>query len=785
MAKLIGTAPNQVPTNADLGSMAYVNKESFGGTLTDIDLSEITQKIGLVHNYVYVYDTSKDSDGGAWRHRTKHLSWYNETLNTSTRGSRREFPAVSIIALSDSGDTMTIYDADDPSLPMWMVFEAGGSQDASNLINGGGLNVAARNGVIVYSTFATVINFLTDRGRAYRDSSGSLYWNGFYAGNIAERNALAGWDEEYGSPLLVNGDVNAVNVTVRDNAPIDPVTGLPQVFIAVATDAGISYIQEGGDTIYDTTFTNFNNCGSARFVQGGLLTSNDNGSTSQRFQRVLNIVDYDNDAGSAYLGGASNATKIRMTGDRVLYGANFSYSYGNVNLTSSHKLITDNYPAIGHSGGVAQWVGDQNEFMFANTTHEFATGYQVGDCRLVTLSDTSHVDITGTELVTNGTFDSDVSGWTNAASSYTTITHSSGTMQVSASGGNARVNQGPITLVVGKTYTFSVEVTAETDDNYSFVHLGTSSGGVEYTANLTQDVGVGISSFTFTATSTSFYIQLGCLNGGTVNYDNVSLRLAEEDRSVRHDNLQIFGTVEKTVVADGADLVGYSGFNATTYLWHPINQLDIDWSTEWTLMFWSLDNGFCVSLEDQNTSSYNNTVLLLFNDTSNFVTRSHNANYNVALSDGVFGIHHIAAVYNNGRLQVYKNGEEIYSNKSNGISNLDVGLMIGARTYNGSLPYAPANQKLALLRVSATAATPEQMAKIYQEERPLFNENAKATLYGGSSFVYATAYDDRTNLLHVGTSEGRSVFQGLRRVDNTTEGVTQSISASNGLVADE
>ena len=27
----------------------------------------------------------------------RHTSWYNETLNTATRGSRREFPAVAVI----------------------------------------------------------------------------------------------------------------------------------------------------------------------------------------------------------------------------------------------------------------------------------------------------------------------------------------------------------------------------------------------------------------------------------------------------------------------------------------------------------------------------------------------------------------------------------------------------------------------------------------------------------------------------------------------------------------
>ena len=46
---------------------------------------------------VFVYDTRKDSDGGAWRKRTQNTSWYNEALNTATRGARKEFPSVAVI----------------------------------------------------------------------------------------------------------------------------------------------------------------------------------------------------------------------------------------------------------------------------------------------------------------------------------------------------------------------------------------------------------------------------------------------------------------------------------------------------------------------------------------------------------------------------------------------------------------------------------------------------------------------------------------------------------------
>jgi hypothetical protein len=92
---------------------------------------------------------------------------------------------------------------------------------------------------------------------------------------------------------------------------------------------------------------------------------------------------------------------------------------------------------------------------------------------------------------------------------------------------------------------------------------------------------------------------------------------------------------------------------------------------------------------------------------------------------------------------------------------------------------------LALWRFSATAPTAEQIAKIYEDEKILFQENAQATLYGTDDYVRALAYDDSTQLLHAGTVQGRSVFQGLRRVDNTTGAVGAAISASNGLVAED
>ena len=87
--------------------------------------------------------------------------------------------------------------------------------------------------------------------------------------------------------------------------------------------------------------------------------------------------------------------------------------------------------------------------------------------------------------------------------------------------------------------------------------------------------------------------------------------------------------------------------------------------------------------------------------------------------------------------------------------------------------------------MSASAPSDEQIKKIYNDEKHLYQENTKCTLYGSSDAVTALGYDEDTELLHVGTSSGRSDFQGLRRINNTTTAVTTAISASDDLIAEQ
>ena len=94
------------------------------------------------------------------------------------------------------------------------------------------------------------------------------------------------------------------------------------------------------------------------------------------------------------------------------------------------------------------------------------------------------------------------------------------------------------------------------------------------------------------------------------------------------------------------------------------------------------------------------------------------------------------------------------------------------------------NGSLALWRISATAPSADQIAHIYRTELPLFQASAQCTIAGSSTAVTALAYDDTSELLHVGTSWGRTGFKDLLRVDSeaTTTGALTSLSAAQGVI---
>jgi hypothetical protein len=778
MSKLIGTNPNQVPSNADLGTAAFMDKKelllSKGSSLSAIDAIIPDTTVDL-----FVYDTSKDSDGGAWRKRTQHTSWYNEKLNTTTRGKRKEFPTVAVIIIKNN--LVTIYDGDDSNMPMWMVFEGSApSWAGGHIIWSDNQAVVALNATIVVPDDeygVTVINFLKDGAHRLHSASNG----GDFKNDIEGRNTDSGYAGNNTININNNYTHKAV-MKVMPNSRVDSVTGLPVPTIAISSNGGVSVVKDD-DSVIDfvgpgspyviSKTMNFTNDGRLRLgLDGG----------GQRYyrtyiiggaDRTVNQWDPDADDGLTLYQNYAN-------GDAVMLGSNVSGANEKAIKTSSGITFFDENLSIA------------NHSLVAHTNSSYSTGWMVGDVRLATLSDTDDTNVTGGELITNGTFASNTSGWSvNSNGTFTSVS-GRGRVTNTQTGDRVRANSGAMTTVVGKHYTLSFE----TYNSGGFLHLGKTSGGVEYQTNLGLN-GSGKYTHTFVATGTEAHIQIGAsstTNGQYAEYDNISLRLAEPDRSVNSNGVQVFGTVTKTPVASGTDLVAYSGFSASNYLQQPYNSdLNFGTATDFSCSVWvnysSVGNRCIYHRGSGSTGTWGaeiiqletNSTNLSFNFSPNGFTTSYQVNTPVAnLTPGVWKL--INTVRRGNTFELWLDGVLMNSlTQAVGLSNTSAKLWIGERP-NLSRPMVGS---LSLMRWTATAPTPEQIKKIYKDEKVLFQENAKATLYGTSDGVTGFSYDDDTELLHAGTSAGRSVFQGLRRIDNTTDGVTTAISAVNGMVVEE
>ena len=239
MPNLVGIGNSQVPTNAMLGGLAY--QDSVG----EIDIEKIKAKTGDTATSIFVYDTSKDSDGGAWRHRTQHLSWYNEGAS-ALRGARKEFPAVAVLVLQSL--KLTIYDGDDPNLPMWMVVTGANNNYA---IETQATCTAALNGIVCIGCGGSghdfyYVNFLRDS--AYEYSNGG---HNRFADNIATRSSHTR-NASVSSSVIISRKINDVAMAVLPNAATDKITGLPVPTIAVATNDGVSIIKNTDGTESNT-----------------------------------------------------------------------------------------------------------------------------------------------------------------------------------------------------------------------------------------------------------------------------------------------------------------------------------------------------------------------------------------------------------------------------------------------------------------------------------------------------------------------------------------------------
>lgn len=762
-------------------------------------LSAISQSLhsGSVVKTI-VYDTSKDSDGGAWRKRCQHTSWYQEALGftgkwlgqrvstvaawavsgaaagdgfqnstdgkfytltgTSTaseifRGNVREFPAV--VAVVAESSRVVIYDLTQPTCPMWMVFKAGAG---STLYTGNVSSVAAVNGYFVFGSSSHLgeLSFVADTSRL-RNASGT----GYNLQNVAARNTTSG-PTPYGTlAAIVNANVNDVAITVLEGAPTDPATGLSVPTIAVATAAGVSVIKDDGSIVNSSHTTS---CSRVSIVDTTLWTN-----------FVTSV--------------SSNLGYKDLVGIAVSWSFTFlTTPYTRIYLDNSTAIAPRSNAGGSNAGAILLKHNPSTpaKGMVANITNTYNTGWMVGDIRGALLADTSAETLSASgELMTNGTFPTDTSGWISGNAA--TLSVVSGAMRI-ATGTSYGYASFPVSCIVGKTYRFQLDT------------VGGSAGArtLQYaTTSAITTVGPSIAatatgSVDFVATSTTMWVGI-VVNGTSVyqDIDNVSVKLVDPDRCAKAKGMVVNGSLTKTAVAAGAGLVAYSGFGTVNYLEQPYSP-DLDFGTGdtgrqlWVKfaatsakeVIWCRDSattGVLSRLQVDATTSY--LSFTMFDGTT---TRT--ATGTAAIDDGLW--HLVETRYSAGTLTILVDGNTyatatgaalLTMNNATAVFRLGVDCQGANPASSGSF---------ALLRTSATVASNDQSAHIYRTELPLFQANAQCTLAGTSTAVTTLTYDDDTALLHVGTSWGRSSLKDLTRIESeaTTTGALTSLSASGGFI---
>ena len=788
MPNLVGIGNSQVPTNAMLGGLAY--KDSVG----NIDIEKIKAKIGDTVNDIFVYDTRKDSDGGAWRHRTQHTSWYNEGPSQG-RGARKEFPVVAVLVTYNNG--LRIHDGDDPNLPMWM--EAwqyqndSGSYGSTRWWGGSGTanKVVAMNGMIVMGlTLGTRnLHFINDRmSLSYSPASGDYTQVGGVA-NRNDANATSGWDrsDQYYTHLRQQ-TVNDVAITVLPNSMIDISTGLPNPTFAVAHDAGVT-VRKSDFSAVDIYRSNDDDVHFVEFDGDRVIMAMELGAV---YVAKIPSSDQSGNPNADWTVYGTYSTNTSGTDwpyvlgygspDALAVMKNHTFAVsGHVNQERFKGLSITSENVNSPSNGMSAWIRKDSN-----------TGWMHGNVKRALCSSTDSTDLNRTNLLGSlGTFAS-ASGWSLQGAGAFSI--SGGKLNGNGTSGDsfAQRAETPAVITTGDTYTVKFTVSNYASGNIR-ARVANSSYGPTVSAN-----GTYYHEFRAGSTPTETILFYGNAFNGKV--DDVELYIQDQDRSRNSTGMTVVGTVPRTPVADGAELMAYGPFGDNAYLIQEYSS-DLDYGTgDFYYMIWINLSGHSPlqgiwSRQDQGQGSGNRIQFQTVGSGAGKIAIYSGVNYTSFNTESELGIgvwHQVAMVRRSGTMYWYKDGVQLvsYSDTTN-YTNSGADLRLGGLNLGSSGQeyttnhYAMSQGKIALFRTGSTAPNPGQLKKMYYDEKKLFQENAKCSLYGTSNDVEAVAYDDTNDILHVGTSSGRSEFVGLNRINNTTTAVTTAISASDGLVAEQ
>ena len=742
---------------------------------------------------VFLYDTTKDSDGGAWRKRTSHTSWYNETLDTATRGSTKEFPVIALIV--SEYNKITIYDATKSGYPMWMVFHAAGpwvswTDNSLNIIAGNwsiettkmlnGLFVTSKTNGGMYE-----INFISEYSTTRFNNEYKLYNS-----NIKDRNNQSGYEINAGdiNDLIINNIINDLDMVVLDNAPIDTETGLPIPTIAVATDGGVSIIHNGGSVV-DITADGNSNVFGVEFNGDRLLWSGQRGDVSNNNRAFFTIdIPYADVTAVDYLSIPNVNVFADSSQDATIptelpYISSLSFLFSEL-IVERDKF----YAGIDGLKYLDEDLDDYTKSGVFYTEQHTISGWMYGDIKGSFLNSTSSNNlISGTELVTNGEFTSDVTGWTSSSGTIGWDSGSGGRALCTSIVGERLCGYASISTVVGQEYFVILDTTGGTTEARIGIGIHTTGNNLLY--KIIQD---GITEHSFVAQTSTTYINLRTKNtASTAYFNSISIRLGASDVSHFHKGLKTAGTITKTAVEPGAELMAYSGFSATNYLEQQYNS-NLDFGTDpFYAMAWvkGIPTGATHYIFDRSDVSGDNRITLLFNSSGlpYFYSRDTATSQYISSKFGDLSLRSdwffiCAKRQSNGIIEIIINDYDSDISEVLPVRNIignNQPLNVGTR-YNY---VSPMDGSMSLVRIGKGEPSTKQIKNVYETERHLFKENAKCTLTSNSGpDINALSYDKDTNLLYVAGEDNLDTFDGLIRVDSEV-GAYTSLSTVNGIVA--